>query len=116
MLLVVVFVMLCGLTGLSFWIANSSLMDSRVTAWLAMISVSVAKAMLVVMFFMHLWWEKRWKYALTIPALIMGTLLVILLVPDIALRTQSYSRERQKFAPVAAPALPANDTTVDASE
>ncbi len=101
--------MLCGLTGISFWIANSSLMDNRLTAWLAMICVSLAKAMLVVMFFMHLWWERRWKYALTIPALIMGTLLVILLIPDIGLRTQNYSRERQKFAPVAGRDAATND-------
>ncbi len=96
-----VFVMLCGLTGLSFWIANSDLMDNRPVAWGAMLAVSVCKASLVVMFFMHLWWERAWKYVLTIPALIMGGLLVLLLVPDIALRTESYSKQRQLDAPEA---------------
>ena len=94
-----VFVSLCVLTGVSFWIANSSLMENRSLAWGSMLAVSVAKACLVVMFFMHLWWERAWKYVLTIPALIMGGLLVILLVPDIAMRTESYSQQRRMAAP-----------------
>ncbi len=93
-----VFLLLIALTGLSFWIANSHLMEHRVLAWAAMIAVSIAKAMLVVMFFMHLWWERAWKYVLTIPTLIMAILLVTLLVPDVALRTETYSRERQMDA------------------
>ncbi len=106
-ILVWVFLLLIALTGLSFWIANSYLMEHRVLAWAAMIAVSIAKAMLVVMFFMHLWWERAWKYVLTIPTLIMAVLLVTLLVPDVALRTETYSRERQMdaaeaFIPLAA--------------
>ena len=66
-----------------------------------MLAVSVAKAILVVLFFMHLWWERRWKYVLTIPAFIMGVVLVMLLVPDVGFRTQSYSNERRSHAPVA---------------
>jgi cytochrome c oxidase subunit 4 len=95
---IIVFIMLIGLTALSFWIANSQLMDNRPLAWGAMLAVCVAKAMLVVMFFMHLWWERAWKYVLTIPALIMGCLLVMLLVPDVAMRTETYSQQRQTNA------------------
>jgi len=98
---VIVFVMLCVLTGLSFWIANSHLMDNKYVGWGAMMAVSAAKAMLVILFFMHLWWEKTWKYVLTIPAFIMGVLLVLLLVPDVGFRTQTYSKERGSNAPVA---------------
>ena len=98
---VIVFAMLCALTAMSFWIANSHLMDNKMVGWGAMMAVSVAKAMLVILFFMHLWWEGRWKYVLTIPALIMGVLLVMLLVPDVGFRTQTYSKERQANAPVA---------------
>ncbi len=97
---VMVFLMLCALTGLSFWIANSHLMQHRMTAWLAMMTVSVAKAFLVVTFFMHLWWEKKWKYVLTIPAILMSALLVMLLVPDIADRVSTYSKTRASYAPV----------------
>ena len=96
---IVIFLMLSGLTGLSFWIANSHLMDNRMIGWSAMMSVSVAKALLVVLFFMHLWWERAWKYVLTLPALIMGGLLVILLVPDVGFRTDTYSNERRSHAP-----------------
>lgn len=95
---VVVALMLCGLTALSFWISRSHLMDHRLTGWTAMMAVSFSKAFLVGMFFMHLLWERRWKYALTIPAMVMGTLLVLLLVPDIGLRTRQYSRDRNENA------------------
>lgn len=97
----IVFVMLCGLTALSYWIANSHLMDNQLTGWLAMMTVSVAKAFLVITFFMHLWWEKRWKYVLTIPAILMGMLLVVLLIPDIADRVGTYSKTRSDNAPMA---------------
>ena len=93
-----VFLMLCALTALSFWISQSHLMDDRLTGWLAMMGVAFAKACLVIMFFMHLLWERHWKYALTIPAMIMGSLLVLLLVPDIGFRTKHYSLERKTFA------------------
>lgn len=98
---IVVFLMLCALTALSFWIANSHLMENRLTGWLAMMTVSVAKAFLVITFFMHLWWEKRWKYVLTIPAILMGALLVILLIPDVADRVSTYTQTRSDHAPMA---------------
>ena len=98
---IVVFAMLCALTGLSFWIANSYLMENRIVGWGAMMAVSVSKALLVVLFFMHLWWERMWKYALTVPALIMGVLLVMLLVPDVGFRWDTYSKERRSYAPQA---------------
>ncbi len=69
--------------------------------WGAMMAVSAAKALLVVLFFMHLWWERAWKYVLTVPAIIMGTLLVILLVPDLGMRTENYSQDRHDAAPEA---------------
>ena len=95
---IIVFLMLCALTGLSFWIGRSHLMEDKFTGWSAMMAVSVAKAMLVVLFFMHLWWERPWKYVLTLPAIIMGALLVLLLVPDIGFRTERYSQERNSSA------------------
>ena len=98
---VTVFLMLCALTLASFWIANSHLMETPANGWAAMIAVSFAKAMLVVLFFMHLWWERRWKYALTLPAMILGVVLVLLLVPDVGHRTDSYSSTRRTAAPIA---------------
>ena len=111
---ITVFVMLCVLTAFSFWIANSHLMENRYVGWGSMMAVSAAKAMLVILFFMHLWWEKNWKYVLTVPALIMGVLLVMLLVPDVGFRTQTYSNERRANAPAAEVNL-ADPETVEAS-
>ena len=111
---IVVFVMLCALTGLSFWIANSHLMEDKMVGWGSMMAVSVAKAMLVIMFFMHLWWERAWKWVLTIPSFIMGVLLVMLLVPDVGFRTQTYSQERRLNAPV--PVLEAAESHSESSK
>ena len=95
----IVFVMLCVLTALSFWVANSYLMQRPLTGWTVMMSISVAKAMLVILFFMHLWWEKSWKFVLTVPAIIIGVILVLLLVPDVGNRFATYSKTRRTAAP-----------------
>jgi hypothetical protein len=62
--------------------------------WAFMMAVSCTKAMLVVLFFMHVWWEANWKYVLTIPAAMMALFLVIMLVPDIGLRNRMVAQER----------------------
>ena len=85
---------LCVLTAASFGIANSPLMDTPSIAWFGMMAVSCAKAMLVILFFMHLKWEANWKYVLTIPSCIMAVFLLLMLVPDIGLRVRSYNPAR----------------------
>ena len=62
--------------------------------WAMMMAVSCAKAMLVILFFMHMKWEANWKYVLTIPASMMSIFLLLMLVPDIGRRTDNYSEER----------------------
>lgn len=94
-----VFVMLLALTAMSFWVANSHLMENPTTGWTAMMAISAAKAMLVILFFMHLWWEKSWKYILTVPVTIIGVVLVLLLIPDVGNRFATYSKTRQAAAP-----------------
>jgi cytochrome c oxidase subunit 4 len=59
-----------------------------------MMAVSCTKAMLVVLFFMHVLWEANWKYVLTIPAAMMAIFLAIMLVPDIGYRSRMVSQER----------------------
>jgi len=95
----IVFVMLLGLTAMSFWVANSHLMDNPKMGWAAMMAISTAKAMLVILFFMHLWWEKSWKYVLTVPVTIIGVVLVLLLIPDVGNRFATYSKTRRTAAP-----------------
>ncbi|MDG2468000.1 MAG: cytochrome C oxidase subunit IV family protein [Pirellulaceae bacterium] len=94
----IVFFLLVGLTAISFAVAGSALMDQPVRGWTAMMIISCAKALLVIIFFMHLKWESTWKYVLTIPAAVMSTLLVLILIPDIGNRTDDYAPTRQKFA------------------
>ncbi|MBP86122.1 MAG: hypothetical protein CMJ64_05300 [Planctomycetaceae bacterium] len=85
------------LTAISFVVgASETLMQSvPQVGRTVMIAVSCMKAMLVMLFFMHLIWEANWKYVLTIPASIMSFFLVLMLVPDIGLRGRRYSEERQ---------------------
>ncbi|WP_425616871.1 cytochrome C oxidase subunit IV family protein [Anatilimnocola sp. NA78] len=91
-----VFVALCVLTLISFLVGNSQTLrqEAPQVMWAAMMAVSVAKALLVMLFFMHLKWEANWKYVLTIPASMMSLFLVLMLVPDIGRRTRYYSDDR----------------------
>lgn len=94
-----VFGALIVLTAISFFLANSSIYEtSPQVARAAMLAVSCAKAMLVMLFFMHLLWEANWKYVLTIPASLMSVFLVLMLVPDVGRRTEKYSLERWRHA------------------
>jgi len=90
------------LTAISFAVGSSqSLRENSPGVMMAMMmAVSCAKAMLVILFFMHLMWEANWKYVLTIPASLMSMFLLLMLVPDIGRRVEKYAEERWQFAPV----------------
>jgi len=51
-------------------------------------AISTAKAICVMLFFMHLKYEGKWKYTMLLPAGILAAVLVFALVPDIGLRLQ----------------------------
>lgn len=96
-----VFIALCILTCASlltyspFWQQRVPMEVGRAV----MLTVSLTKAFLVVAFFMHLWWESKWKYIVTFPAMLVSTLLCFSLVPDIGQRTQQYDAARLVNAP-----------------
>jgi cytochrome c oxidase subunit 4 len=71
-------------THLPLW--SSVFGDSLAIKRVWMMAVSCTKAMLVILFFMHLKWEANWKWVLTVPASLMSVLLVLALIPDVALR------------------------------
>src|SRR5438477_8552056 len=98
---VTVFIALCVLTAVSFAVGNSATLrhNSPGAMWAAMMAVSCVKAMLVILFFMHILWEANWKYVLTIPASMMSIFLLLMLIPDIGRRTEKYSEERWLYAP-----------------
>jgi cytochrome c oxidase subunit IV len=93
---VMVFIALCVLTAISFAVGNWEALreDSPQAMWATMMAVSCAKAMLVILFFMHMLWEANWKYVLTIPASMMSIFLLLMLIPDIGRRTDKYAEER----------------------
>jgi cytochrome c oxidase subunit 4 len=83
------------LTVVSF-VTFRLLHDTQVqVTWAVMMAVSCAKALLVMLFFMHLKWEASWKYVLTIPATIMAIFLMIALVPDIKWRFEQIAGGRE---------------------
>jgi cytochrome c oxidase subunit 4 len=92
-----VFLALCFLTTLSFctyfdwWRSIFTPAESR----MLMMAVSCSKALLVILFFMHILWEANWKYVLTIPAAIMSMFLILMLIPDVGNRMRHQSDERK---------------------
>lgn len=105
---VYVFFALCFLTTLSF-LTYSDLwpksLGSHEVKRMFMMAVSCTKAMLVILFFMHVKYEANWKYVLTIPASLMSIFLMLALVPDVGARVHGmfgydgkYSPERLEYA------------------
>lgn len=88
------------LTAISFLVGSSQtlMQDAPQVGRTTMIAVSCAKALLVMLFFMHLIWEANWKYVLTVPASIMSLFLMLMLVPDVGQRWKNYSEERRLYA------------------
>lgn len=115
-LYIFVFIALCVLTSMSFltyfdfWREHVSVGVSRVF----MMAVSCTKAMLVIMFFMHLKWETNWKWMLTVPASLMSIFLVCALIPDIGLRMRHASYERMVHA-AEEPAVAESDHALEAT-
>ena len=100
------FAALCLLTGASFFTYSRywPFHDTPQVGWVFMMAVSCTKAMLVILFFMHMLWEANWKYVLTIPASMMSIFLLLMLIPDIGLRTRNYADDRWLYA--AEPEMP----------
>ncbi len=97
---VVVAVALVFLTACSYWTYTPfwPFGDNIAIKRLWMMAVSCTKAMLVILFFMHLKWEANWKWVLTVPASLMSMLLILALVPDIGRRMHYASRQRLTYA------------------
>jgi cytochrome c oxidase subunit 4 len=70
-------------TALSF-LFNQTI-SAKVAAFLLILGVAITKATLVGMYFMHLKWDWKLLYFLIIPAFILGTMMMVVLMPDILL-------------------------------
>jgi len=84
---VVVFGALSIFTVLSFLFNSMARADtiSHTTSFLLILGVAIIKATLVGLYFMHLKFDWSRLYFLIIPAVILATLLVVVLLPDIVL-------------------------------
>ena len=98
----VALVILTGMSYLTYTPLWPEALDFPAVKRLWMMLVSCSKAALVIMVFMHLWWEANWKWVLTVPASCMSVFLALALVPDIGMRQNNgyagYSRERMLHA------------------
>ena len=98
-------------TQLPFW--SSIFGDNQKIKWIWMMGVSCTKAMLVILFFMHLKWEANWKWVLTVPASLMSLFLGLMLVPDVGLRMRHANKERLTYeAELPAPKTHGEKTTL----
>ena len=77
-----VFVALCVFTALSALFDKIGFSNHAVTIVLVL-AVAVAKAMCVMMYFMHLKFEGNWKFVLLAPTTILAIGLPLALLPDI---------------------------------
>ena len=77
-----VFFALCGFTALSVVFDVLSFENHAITVVLVM-AVAVAKALCVMMFFMHLKFEGNWKFILLAPTTILAIGLPLALMPDV---------------------------------
>lgn len=80
-----IFMILIICTGMS-WIADELKTSFPGPGWLAVtvLAISTAKASCVMMYFMHLKFERHWKYVLLGPTFILAIGLPLALLPDIA--------------------------------
>ena len=94
-----VFIALCVLTGCSFFTYSSAWPwhHRPQVGWTFMMAVSCTKALLVILFFMHVKYEANWKYVLTIPAGCMSIFLACALVPDVGMRLRTASPEALSY-------------------
>lgn len=79
-----IFVLLCGFTALS-WIADESksLMPNNFVLAVVVLAIAVMKATCVLLYFMHLKFERAWKYILLAPTTILAIGLPLALLPDV---------------------------------
>lgn len=81
-----IFLVLCGFTAISI-VADvfRSFIPNRIVLVGIVLAVAVAKALCVMMIFMHLKFERAWKYLLLAPTFILACTIPFALAPDIGL-------------------------------
>ncbi len=89
-----IFVILCGLTGVS-WLADKmgdwNLLHKGIFLTFIVLAVACAKAMFVMLYFMHLKFEGKWKFVLLAPTIILAMAIPAALMPDIGSHYYDYA-------------------------
>jgi cytochrome c oxidase subunit 4 len=88
-----VFAALCVLTGVS-WLADKmgdfGLLHKGTLLTFIVLAVACAKALFVMMYFMHLKFEGKWKFVLLAPTIILAMAIPAALMPDIGSHYYDY--------------------------
>ena len=79
-----VFLALCVFTGLSV-VADLVHMADKNVLRVIVLAIATAKALCVLLYFMHLKFERAWKYLLLVPTLILASALPFALMPDVGM-------------------------------
>jgi caa(3)-type oxidase subunit IV len=81
------------------WLAHEDVkVIGRHTSFVLILGVAIIKATLVAMYFMHLKWDWSLLYYLIIPAFILGTMMMVVLMPDILLGPSREAAEEIQIA------------------
>jgi cytochrome c oxidase subunit 4 len=100
-----IFVILCVLTGFSALadkMTDWNYLDKGVLLTFMVLAVACAKAMFVMLYFMHLKFEGKWKFVLLAPTMILAMAIPAALMPDIG--SHYYDYQVPQLEPGAAPA------------
>ncbi len=79
-----VFIALCCFTAASV-VADMLHLPSKFALATIVLAIATAKALCVMLFFMHLKFERAWKYMLLAPTFILAAGLMVALIPDVGL-------------------------------
>jgi len=80
-----IFGILCLLTAASVLADYLKLPGGKWVLTVLVLGIASAKASFVLLYFMHLKFERAWKYALIMPTVILSAGLLLAMFPDIAL-------------------------------
>jgi len=79
-----VFLLLCGCT-IASWLVDELQMNSAALLIVSVLAIATLKAGCVVLYFMHLKFERNWKYVLLLPTICLAAGLPMALLPDMSL-------------------------------
>lgn len=82
------------LTGITVWLADINLGSKAVNIAVGLL-VAVAKASLVVLFFMHLKWEKRWWLGMVLFPIALVMIIIFSNLPDTGMSNEHLTKSEK---------------------